>query len=181
MDYFVYLDGRQQGPLTKEQLQTLNITRETPVWYEGLQDWKPAGEAEGTAWLFTQQTPPQFQQQQPQYQQNYQQTYQPPQYQQAPQQQYQQPQYQQTPQEDMPPCPDNNLAWAIITTVLCCLPFGIVAIIKAASVNDKYNRGDYQGAVDAAKAAANWSIAAACTGVVVGIISFASQMFLAFL
>jgi hypothetical protein len=65
--------------------------------------------------------------------------------------------------------------------VLCCLPFGIVAIIKAASVNDKYNRGDYQGAVDAAKSAGTWSIVAACTGVAVGIISFISQIFVAFL
>ena len=31
-------------------------------------------------------------------------------------------------------CPDSNLVWAILCTVLCCLPLGIVAIVKAASV-----------------------------------------------
>ena len=31
--------------------------------------------------------------------------------------------------------PDNNLVWAILATVLCCLPFGIVAIIKSTQVD----------------------------------------------
>jgi hypothetical protein len=31
-------------------------------------------------------------------------------------------------------CPDTNLVWAILCTVLCCLPLGIVSIIKATSV-----------------------------------------------
>jgi hypothetical protein len=157
MDFYVYLNGQQQGPLTKEQLQELNIAAETPVWYEGLKDWTPAGQAEGTAWLFNQQTPPPINPQQsepnvPPYQ---------------PQQQYGPTQYaQQQYHEEVPPCPDNNLGWAIAVTVLCCVPFGIVAIIKAASVNDKYNRGDYDGAVAAAKSARNWSIIGAICSVV---------------
>jgi hypothetical protein len=84
-----------------------------------------------------------------------------------PQQQYGPTQYaQQQYHEEVPPCPDNNLGWAIAVTVLCCVPFGIVAIIKAASVNDKYNRGDYDGAVAAAKSARNWSIIGAICSVV---------------
>ena len=31
--------------------------------------------------------------------------------------------------------PDNNLVWAILSTVLCCLPLGIVAIIKSTLVS----------------------------------------------
>lgn len=40
-------------------------------------------------------------------------------------------------QETTPPMPkpNNNLALAIFTTVCCCLPFGIVAIIKASKVD----------------------------------------------
>ena len=38
----------------------------------------------------------------------------------------------------MLPKPDNNLVLAIFTTICCCLPFGIVAIVKASSVNTLY-------------------------------------------
>ena len=46
-------------------------------------------------------------------------------------------------------CPDSYLLFAILTTLFCCLPFGIVAIVKAASVSSKYQSGDYEGAVQA--------------------------------
>ena len=42
--------------------------------------------------------------------------------------------------------PDNNLLWAILSTVFCCLPLGIVSIIYAIKVDDLYKHGDYQGA-----------------------------------
>ena len=62
----------------------------------------------------------------------------------------------------------NYLAPAIITTVLCCMPFGIVAIVYAAQVDGKLIAGDYAGAVDASNKAKNWSIAsAASAGVLV--------------
>lgn len=57
--------------------------------------------------------------------------------------------------------PNNNLVLAIITTVLCCLPLGIWSIIKAAEVNGKWARGDYQGAQESAataKKVALWGI-----------------------
>lgn len=31
--------------------------------------------------------------------------------------------------------PGNNLVWGILATVFCCLPFGIVSIVKASKVN----------------------------------------------
>ena len=43
----------------------------------------------------------------------------------------------------MMPKPDNNLVLAIFSTVCCCLPLGIVAIIKACSVNTLYAAGNY--------------------------------------
>ncbi len=45
------------------------------------------------------------------------------------------------------PCPDNYLVYAILTTLFCCLPFGIAGIVKAAQVSTKYQAGDYEGAV----------------------------------
>ena len=58
----------------------------------------------------------------------------------------------------MLPKPDNNLVLAIFTTICCCLPFGIVAIVKASSVNTLYLSGNYQAAVNAAAEAKKWSI-----------------------
>ena len=60
--------------------------------------------------------------------------------------------------------PNNNLVWAILTTVLCCLPFGIVSIVKAAEVNGKWLQGDFAGAQASADAAKKWAIVSAAVG-----------------
>lgn len=67
----------------------------------------------------------------------------------------------------MLPKPDNNLVLAIFTTICCCLPFGIVAIVKASSVNTLYLSGNYQAAVNAAAEAKKWSIWGIIAGVVI--------------
>lgn len=72
----------------------------------------------------------------------------------------------------MMPKPDNNLALAIITTVCCCLPFGIVAIIKASSVNSLFMAGNYPAAMDAAAEAKRWSLLGIGIGAVVSAIYF---------
>ena len=46
----------------------------------------------------------------------------------------------------MPPKPDNNMVLAIACTVCCCLPFGIVGIIKASKVNGLYLTKQYEAA-----------------------------------
>ena len=66
--------------------------------------------------------------------------------------------------------PSNNLVLAILTTILCCLPFGIVAIIKAAEVNTKWAQGDQAGAVASAAAAKKWSFIGIGVGLAVGVI-----------
>lgn len=53
MKQYYYSDGQQQlGPLSKEELQSKGITKETLVWYEGLSEWTKAGELEDLADLF---------------------------------------------------------------------------------------------------------------------------------
>jgi Interferon-induced transmembrane protein len=52
--------------------------------------------------------------------------------------------------------PDNQLVPAILTTLFCCLPFGIVAIVKSSQVNQKWQVGDYPGAMKAAEEAKTW-------------------------
>ncbi len=75
----------------------------------------------------------------------------------------------------MMPKPDNNLVLAIFSTVCCCLPLGIVAIIKACSVNTLYAAGNYVGAVKAAEEAKKWSN----IGIILGIVASLAYFFFA--
>lgn len=62
------------------------------------------------------------------------------------------------------------LVLSIISTVCCCLPFGIVAIVFAAKINSSVNAGDYAAAEKAAKTAKIWIIVAVAVGIVWNII-----------
>ena len=42
MNYFIIENNQQVGPLTLEQLVARNITSDTLVWKEGMEDWQPA-------------------------------------------------------------------------------------------------------------------------------------------
>jgi hypothetical protein len=50
----------------------------------------------------------------------------------------------------------NYLVFAILTTVLCCLPAGIPGIVYAAQVNGKLQQGDLAGAQAASNNAKMW-------------------------
>ena len=61
---------------------------------------------------------------------------------------------------------DVNIVMAIVTTILCCLPFGIVSLVYANRVNTKFHMGDYAGALEASNKAKTWWIVAMVCGVV---------------
>ena len=54
------------------------------------------------------------------------------------------------------PFSENWLVEAILVTLLCCLPFGVVGIIYAAQVNTKQQAGDMEGAEKSRREAAKW-------------------------
>ena len=181
MNSYYYLDAanQQQGPLDGNLLPSKGVTAQTLVWAQGMAEWTAAGQVAELQPLFQAAQPaqPQFQQPaQPQYQQ-YQQPAQPqvqqpeqPQYQQNyGQAQYQQhyAQAQQPGAQGFQPKPDNYLVWAILTTICCCWPLGIVAIVYAAKVNNLYMTGQYQAAQEASANAKKWSIITAIGGPVV--------------
>ncbi len=62
---------------------------------------------------------------------------------------------------------------AILCTLFCCVPFGIVSIIYAAQVNSKIDAGDTEGARDASGKAKTWCLAAFAVGLVVALIYIA--------
>ncbi|MCA1719401.1 MAG: CD225/dispanin family protein [Actinobacteria bacterium] len=60
----------------------------------------------------------------------------------------------------------NYLVPAILTTLFCCLPLGIVSIVFAAQVNGKLEAGDRAGALDSSRKARMWAWISFGTGLV---------------
>lgn len=178
MNSYYYLDAanQQQGPLDGNLLPSKGVTAQTLVWAQGMAEWTPAGQVAELQPLFQAAQPAQPPYQQPA-QHQYQQPAQ-PHVQQTEQSQYQQhygpAQYQQhygpaqqPGAQGFQPKPDNYLVWAILTTICCCWPLGIVAIVYAAKVNNLYMTGQYQAAQEASANAKKWSIITAIGGAVV--------------
>ena len=167
MQYWINHNGVQSGPVDLDNLKQMGLTSSAYVWHEGLADWvkiTQLPELQGYYDLnvatpepaeasVTTGEPLAAESQQPTYQ-PHQPSYQP-----------QQPQYASQPAESAEPCPPTNLVWAIITTVLCCLPAGIVAIVYATKVTNKYRAGDIEGAKRASETGAWWCIIAIILGI----------------
>jgi uncharacterized membrane protein YidH (DUF202 family) len=72
--------------------------------------------------------------------------------------------------------PSNYLAFAILTTILCCPPTGIPAIVYAAQVNTKWQAGDMAGAQQASNNAKLWCLISLGLGIVSTLITVALMM-----
>lgn len=179
MKYWVIFNNKQEGPFTMEELRQYPLTLQTPVWHQGLPQWVPAQEIDELRFLIEQKNQPQqnvyggtpyVRQQassgsqpgvtpmgnptpggcrQPYSQQGY-------------NPKNVQPRMQQTGEKR----PSTYLGWAIAATLLCCLPLGVVAIIYAAGVNSKYDRGDIEGARKASDKAQLWIILTVTLGLI---------------
>lgn len=75
------------------------------------------------------------------------------------------------PQQPMMPKPNSHMVLAVLSTLFCCLPTGIYAIVCASQVDSLYSRGDYYGAQSKANSARTWSIVGAVGGLIVSIIT----------
>lgn len=150
--FYIAVNGQPTGPFTIEQIrQHHTIAHNTLVWNESMTEWTPASEVPELQCIIAGQwnipnVPPQNANQMPP------QT--PPFRQQQPFNNYNQ--YQQ-PYTNIPPMPKTWLAESILATLFCCLPFGIVGIIKASKVSSEYNRGNYAGAETASREAGKWT------------------------
>ena len=56
--FYVHFNEEELGPLSIAELKTLKVTRNTMTWYEGLEEWKPAGEIGALQSLFPPKVPP---------------------------------------------------------------------------------------------------------------------------
>ena len=144
-----YAEGNERrGPFTLSQIASMGLPPTTLVWYNGLSDWTPISQAPCTSPFYVQAPPqPPYQQPAPAY---------------APGYGYQ----------GAPPRPDNYMVWAILATLFCCLPFGIVSIIYAAKVSGLYDSGNYDGALNASRKAKQWAIWSALSAVIFIVLYF---------
>ena len=148
MNLYYYLDANnaQCGPVDASALSALGVTPTTLVWTQGMDEWQPASQVPELAPYLSPATDNTY--------------YAGPTY------------YGSTGNVPDPaqPRPNNNLVWAILTTLFCCLPFGVYAIIRATKVNGLYDSGQYEEAQKAAKDARNFSIISAIIGLICTII-----------
>ena len=193
MKYWANINGVQHGPVEKQQLIGLGLTRDSYVWREGLEDWvmvqnfselddlfpvkpmadvTPTDDNTSTTAAVTpadesanDETPADepVTEDTPADETTTNDPV-PPSIPQIPQQPYQQTV---APQQPLPPCPPTNLVWGILTTVLCCQVLGIVSIVYALQVKAKYDSGDLETAQRYSDRAAMWSIAAIVAGLIV--------------
>lgn len=181
MEYWIIINGVPCGPKSLEQVLTEpTLGADTPVWHKGLTDWTVAQQVPEIAMRMNGQMPPVMPQPpvmpvEPPVgngQNQYQPWQQGPYQQQQPWQQgYQQRPY--NPYEHMPadprnhePMPSSNLVWAILSTLCCCLPLGVVAIYYASQVQSAFMRGDRYQAMKYSQRALLWSIISAVAGLI---------------
>lgn len=140
MQYYMHINGQQVGPFDESLLMLNGLTPTTPVWADGMTGWMPASQVAALLYLFVGQVLPS----------------------------YGAPQYAQ-PQSNRP-MPPTNLVWGILVTIFCCLPFGIVSIVKASQVSSLYNQGKYLEAEQASNSAGKWAMWGAISSVIFAVL-----------
>ncbi|MDE5838453.1 MAG: CD225/dispanin family protein [Paramuribaculum sp.] len=162
MNYYVATPtGQHEGPFTVEELIRRGITPDTLVYNNELGDWTKASMVpEIVKCMYGNPAQNPVGNNQPPYSQPSTPGYQ--QYNSQPSSPYATPQV----------TPKTWLAESILVTLFCCLPFGIVGIIKAASVDSLFKAGDYEGAQRASQAAGKWTKIGFFCGLAVYVIYF---------
>lgn len=140
MNYWVIIDGIQQGPYSLIQVREMHLRPDTPVWCTGMPDWVSAAELPELAeWLQkpepTSASASNFDEQADTIGSC-------------------------EPIASTDPMPPTYLAWSIVATLLCCLVPGVIAIIFSSKVEPRWHKGDLQGAKNASEWALLWIIAA---------------------
>lgn len=143
--YYLNLAGEKVGPIPLTNASAHNVTAGTMVWLPGMVSWQRAAEVPAIMAHIAPPTPPQPQM--------------PPQPQTPPAPGYYG--YAQQQPQVLSNKPDNYMWLAILTTVLCSLPFGIVSIVYASKVNRLWSEGNHQEAQDASNKAKLWGIISA--------------------
>ncbi len=147
MKYWVIIDDIRKGPLSLEQLKDLNLAENTPIWHAGLEEWTTIDKIPEVKALIQRTT---IVEEVPITQVSF------------------------SNENNTEKCPPTYMVWAVLSTLCCCLPLGVVAIVFSSQVAPKYRVKDYDGARKASERAALWVI----LSFVLGLITFPLQMLL---
>ena len=127
------------GPFNFEELSKEHIKPETLVWCDGMNDWRVAAEIDELRHLFSKDpvvVPPPIKNHI----------------------------IVENKEKSIPP--ETWLAQAILVTIFCCLPFGIVGIVNAAKVEKLFYSGDIEGAKMASREAKRWTMVSFWIGII---------------
>lgn len=140
--YYAAAGGQQHGPLSADELAALArsaaIGPQTLVWREGLDQWTALAQVAAELGLPAMAAPPPV-------------AFAPGPYA-AP--------YSHAGSGPAPitqPIP-THLVWAILSTLLCCWPLGVVSIVYACRVDRHRAEGDLDGALEASRKAGLWAL-----------------------
>ena len=153
MKYYIVENNQPAGPFEVEELVAKGVKATDLVWCEGMSQWTPASEvAEVMAQIngASAAVPPVVPCQPPVFVQP----------------QESAPRYCAQAQEPAPAMPNTWLAVSIVVTLLCCVPFGLVAVIKAARVETLWRNGQYEEAEETSASAKKWTIITFVCGLV---------------
>lgn len=153
--HYFYIDenNEQAGPLAIEDLQNV-ITSKTLVWKKGQADWLKAEDVPELESIAKVEAPPPIPQ---------------------PVQIVDVPKPVETGAEEVsyqPMKPDTNLTMAILCTLFCCVPFGVVAIYYASKVNTSYHQGAYFDAENYSEKAKSYTYWGVGLGIVLDMLYF---------
>ena len=194
MHYWINQDGVQAGPLSIEELKQMSITPSTYVWHSGMPDWQQISEIEElNSILFGSALPESVPEaiieepeltEEPEADDTGATGIEPEETPEAP---YiaalSHETFTMSPADadspDMSQCPPTNLGWSIATTIACCVPLGIVAIVLSLKVKPAYRSGDTAKALKWSE----WSAWACIASIILGLIfstifSFVPGMFM---
>jgi hypothetical protein len=166
-DWFYEYNGEAEGPVDERNILRMiengTIRADTGLWCQGMNDWQPAASVDAFSNEF-QQPPP------------------------LPANQS----YSAEPppmkssggstsgsgsshREGEPNIP-SHMTKAVLTTLFCCLPLGIVAIVKASGVSSALRHGNYQEARQLSSEAETWANRSIGIGLVLGVIYFFAML-----
>ncbi len=145
--YWIIENGKPIGPFSQSELKVRrDFTADLPVWCAELPDWTTVGEFPELACLLeapAEQEPEQPRVEEPAADQPRNGFFEP--------QPMMQPFILATPPDEINGVkrPKSYMAWNVVALLCCCLPAAVVGLIYSSRVNQKWMRGDVEGAIKA--------------------------------